>query len=227
MLIIHGDDIKRSYEYLQQSLNNFRLQNVDIYSHNYSDLELTSFRQEIDSNNLFSNKKVIVINGLVSTNKSKIKEDLIKIINNQKDAEIILYESKELTPTALKAFPGSRNEIFKVNPIIFKLMDSIRPGYQKGIYNLYKQTIDSGIEPEYVFAMLVRQVRLLIQVKTNPNTVRLAPFAKRLFQTQAAYFDLDKLIDLHHQLYSIDKKIKTGNSSVEMDNLIHHFFQNI
>ena len=227
MLIIHGEDIKRSYEFLQQNLASYRLQNVDIYSHNIADMDITSLRQEIGSDNLFSDKKVVVISGLLSSAKSKAKEEIAKMLSGQGHTEIILYETKEVTPTSLKLFQGSRNEVFKVNPIIFKLMDSLRPGYQKAIFSLYNQVIESGMEPEYVFAMLIRQIRLLIQIKTNPNSVRLAPFAKRLFQTQAQYFDTDKLTELHHHLYKIEKKIKTGSSSADSDHLIHHFLQSI
>ncbi len=227
MLIIHGEDIKRSYENLQQKLAAYRLKDIDVYSHNISDLDITSLRQELGSDNLFSKNKVIVINGLLSSSKSKAKDEIAKLLGLQAETEIILYETKELTPTALKTFPGSKNEVFKFNPVIFKLMDSLRPGYQKAIFSLYNQVIESGIEPEHIFAMLVRQIRLLIQIKTNSSVVRMAPFAKRLFQTQAQYFDLDKLIELHHSLYQIDKKIKTGSSAAESAHLIHHFLQAI
>ena len=62
-----------------------------------------------------------------------------------------------------------------------------------------------------LFFLLARHVRQLIQVKT-PGALRLAPWQLGKLQKQSSRFTADQLINLHKNLYQIDKRQKTSQT---------------
>src|SRR5258706_3689633 len=227
MIIIHGEDKSLSYKRLMELAENFKAKQIEVLIHDVNELEITSLRQEISSTNLFGTVKCLIIKNLLSSTKSKSKDQLISLVSTADSQEIILYESKELSATALKPFLQAKIENFKVNPLIFKFLDTLRPQNQRQINLGWKKLLEEGIEPEFVFAMLTRQTRLLIQAKSGPSYLKLAPYPLRLISSQATFFTLDQLLNLHHQLYQIDLKIKTGTSPVVIEHLLGNFLQKI
>jgi len=77
-------------------------------------------------------------------------------------------------------------------------------------------------DPKYLFAMVVRQFRLLIQVREcidsrlNPTQLlKLHPFVLKKLTAQAGNFSLESLENIYHQLLTLDVGSKTGQ--VKMD----------
>lgn len=227
MIIIHGDDVKKSYDRLNSLLKTFTDSGVNTYLHPASELSPTALRQELGGTDLFDAKNVEVIYGYLALNKSKTKEAITKILQENNLGEIILYEEREVPAGQLKSFPKAKVEVFKISPVIFKFLETLRPGNQTVILPSFSKIISQDTEPEFVFAMLVRQIRMLIQAKNQPDQIKTSPYAKKMFIAQSGYFTIEHLIDLHHKLYKIDKKIKTGNTSVDIGNLLYHFLQSV
>lgn len=227
MIIIHGEDIKKSYAHLTKLLTDYSRQEYQIINRQIKEIDLTQFRQEISSDDLFAQKKVIVLHGLLSTNKSKQKDTLISLLADLSHHELVLYEQKDLTATALKPFKSPIIEHFKVSPLIFKLTGEIKPHNFKVLSDLYHQILSDGYEPEFVSAMLLRQVKLLLQIKNNPYSVKNSPYVKNLLHAQAKYFSNTKLIQIHHQLHLLDKQIKTGSSQAQSDHLVFQILSSI
>lgn len=227
MIIIHGEDIKKSYDRLMALQKKYKELGLNIYLHPAAEILPTALRQELGSTDLFETKSLVIIYGLISLTKSKNKDALIKTIQDNPNSQIILYEERELTATQLKSFPKAEIEVFKIPPVIFKFLETLRPGNQKEILTAYNRIVVQGTEPEFIFAMLTRQIRMLIQAKDLPSGLKTSPYAKKMFISQAQNFTMDQLINLHHHLYKIDKKIKTGNTPVETGSLVYHFLQSI
>lgn len=227
MIIIHGEDASKSYSKLVILTGELRLKQFDIISADAQEIDITHLRQELGSGGLFGTKKCFVIKNLLSGTKSKNKDKLIEVLNQETDHEIILWENKALTATVLKKFSKAKTEIFSISPVIFKFLDSLRPNNTNNILIGWKNLQKEGTEPEFVFAMLSRQFKLLIQTKSDPKYLKLAPYPKRLIENQASYYTLDHLIDLYSNLFEIDKKIKTGSGGNTIDNLLTNFFQKI
>lgn len=227
MIILHGEDTVKSYARLAILTQELKSRNVEIIIQDASDIDITYLRQEMGSKSLFENQKCFVIKNLLGGAKSKNKDGLIAIIKQNQDHEIILWENKALTATALKSFPSAKLENFAMSPIIFKFLDSLRPNNTQNILISWRKLLQEGLEPEFVFAMVIRQVKLLIQAKTNFKNLKLAPYPAKLINTQTTYFALDHLLDLYQELYQIDIKIKTGTSTTTMDHLLGHFLQKI
>ncbi len=227
MIILHGEDANKSYGRLVVLTDELKSQQIEVIIHDASELEITQLRQEIGSSGLFGSDKCFVIKNLLSGAKSKNKDRLIEVLNQETNHEIILWESKNITATVLKQFPKAKIENFPISPVIFKFLDSLRPQNTKNILLSWKKLLDEGTEPEFVFAMLARQIKLLIQIKSGPAYVKLAPYPAKLISQQATYYTLEHLLDLYKMLYEIDFKIKTGTSSNTIDNLLTNFFQKI
>jgi DNA polymerase-3 subunit delta len=116
--------------------------------------------------------------------------------------------------------------------VIFDAVDAL--GQRDGVKaaQLLHNLLDHGNEPLYLLAMIVRQFRLLIQIKelaieglpppAIAKAIKLHPFPTRKLYTQARNFKLEQLERIHRHLLEIDVQIKTGqiNSVVALDLLI-------
>lgn len=227
MIILHGEDANKSYGRLTVITDELKSKQFEVVTQDASELEITQLRQEMGSSGLFGSDKCFVIKNLLSGTKSKNKDKLIEVINQETTHEIILWENKNITATILKKFPKAKIENFPISPVIFKFLDSLRPQNTRNILLSWKKLLNEGTEPEFVFAMLARQIKLLIQTKSGPAYIKLAPYPAKLISQQATYYTLEHLLDLYKLLYEIDLKIKTGTGSNTVENLLTNFFQKI
>jgi len=76
MIIIHGEDKSLSYKRLMELAENFKAKQIEVLIHDANELEITSLRQEISSTNLFGTVKCLIIKNLLSSTKSKSKDQL-------------------------------------------------------------------------------------------------------------------------------------------------------
>ncbi len=224
MQIIHGEDTASSYKRLTEVIDSFKSDSFEVIIKDGSDLDPTGLRQEMQPSNLFGTEKCLIIKNLLSGSKAKSKDILLNTLSRSSGTNIVLFETKKISETALKPFSGAKIEPYNINPVIFKFLDLLRPGNTKSLLAGWNRLLVLNHEPEYIFIMLVRQIRLLIQAKSGPSYLKLSPYPKKLVTAQSALFDLSHLLDLHELLYAIDKKIKTGSSSLPIDQLILQFF---
>lgn len=227
MIILHGEDANKSYGRLQIISDDFKQKGFDVVSFDSTELNITDLRQELSSTELFGSSKCIVIKNLLGSTRTKNVEKIVDVLNLETSHEIIIWENKNITASALKKLPKAKIEIFPISPVIFKFLDSLRPNNSKNILLSWKKLQTDGIEPEFVFAMVVRQIKLLIQSISDSSYIKLAPYPARLITQQAKYFELNHLLDLYKKLYEIDEKIKTGTGNNTIDNLLTNFFQKI
>ncbi|MBU1019511.1 MAG: DNA polymerase III subunit delta [Patescibacteria group bacterium] len=106
---------------------------------------------------------------------------------------------------------------------IFKLTDQVGRKQTKEALKTLHELLESGEELPYIFAMIARQFRLLIQVKDmlrkgsqKPeiiNRLKLHPFVATNLLNQARNYDADGLKRAHGKLLELDTKLKTGKVS--------------
>ncbi|KKT73476.1 MAG: hypothetical protein UW68_C0008G0005 [Candidatus Collierbacteria bacterium GW2011_GWB1_44_6] len=176
--IVHGEDSLTSYKRLSQIIDDYKNRQIGFSVKDAGELDVTSLRQETGSIDLFGTKQLLVIKNLLGGVKSKQKDTMIELLKKNTDTEIILYEPKKLSDTALKPFLKSKIEAYNINPVIFKFLDIMRPGNTRVITLSWNKLLDLGHEPEYVFSMLARQIRLLIQAKSGASYLKLAPYPR-------------------------------------------------
>ncbi|RMH01240.1 MAG: DNA polymerase III subunit delta [Chloroflexi bacterium] len=108
---------------------------------------------------------------------------------------------------------------------IFDLVDAVGNRNQRKAALLLQQKLLEGTDPFFLFAMFVRQFRLLIQVKElaqegeRPSAIasalKLHNFvAEKLFR-QAQQFSMAQLEQIYRHLLDVDVAVKTGRNDME------------
>lgn len=111
---------------------------------------------------------------------------------------------------------------------IFKLLDAISIRDRRAAAQLFEQQLADGAEEMYLFFMIAKQARQLLEAKLmiekDPRItadilskqMKLHPFVAKKTLQQAQNFDLLKLKELYSKLASIDRDLKTKNISFEL-----------
>ena len=109
---------------------------------------------------------------------------------------------------------------------IFALVDAIGNRQKKEALEVYLQMIQSGIVPQYIFAMIVRQYRLLLQMKELQENrlpfaeiqakMKQAPFITTKLLSQCRHYELTELKSIYADLLEIDLQMKVGENPVRL-----------
>lgn len=111
----------------------------------------------------------------------------------------------------------------KVTDNIFSLIDAISLKNKKQALTLFEQELEAGQTESYLFHMILRQFKILLQVKKEldegrtakqiANKLKLHPFVAQKSSTQAANFDLSRLKNIFNYLLKLDSDIKTNKTT--------------
>ena len=103
---------------------------------------------------------------------------------------------------------------------IFELVDALGSRHGKRAAQLLQQKINEGIDPFFLYSMMVRQFRLLIQVKVlaeqdlRPPAIakelKLHGFVAGKIHQQSQHFSRDQLKHIYAHLLDMDVGMKTG-----------------
>lgn len=212
--LFHGDDNAASRTAYSD--------HKDSSSINYdaANLDLAELSSSLQGGGMFENENKIFIDNLFSKKSSKMFDSILEILNTySKTANIYLYSDKELGKKDLGVFKNSQAQSFKIPQNLWSFLDGIRPNNSHNVL-LFKSTLTSN-EPEIVFAMLVRQFRLLLGISGNSNNqidevARLAPWQKGKLERQLSLFGQDKVKNIYKKLYKIEKQTKTGGTNLTL-----------
>ncbi|MEN8252884.1 MAG: hypothetical protein ABFQ62_00690 [Patescibacteria group bacterium] len=225
MIIIHGDNIIQSRAKLLELITNAKdpstsLGMTNIVRLEAKKLELKNLELELNSTSLFGSEQLIIIEGLHSLPSSKRKKNLIQYLISdlacrqagiQYLENVILYESRQLTATMLKKFPSAKVFGFKTSNKLFKFLDILgQNNKQKQQLEMMKEVLKSDGD-FMLLAMLIRQIRLLIQAKDG-GQIKGPPFIVSKLKSQSSRFSLEKLLNIHKQLFELDLKQKTSKN---------------
>jgi len=110
---------------------------------------------------------------------------------------------------------------------MFDFVDAVSQKNTKLALKLLEEQRQSGSTDFHLFAMLARQVRLLIGARDvlerNPGATKqdvgselgVHPFVAQKMLSQARSFNVDQLQHIHDLLFQFDKKVKTGDADME------------
>lgn len=205
--LLHGDNITAS----RKEIDSYKIaaSGKEIVYLSGSTLTETDLIQALESNSLFGNNKLVIIENLLGGRK---KLEFENILNSNQDKDIILWESKEIGKTIINKLPKSTNiKLFKIPTVIFKFLDSLTPLNIKYSLNLFHESLKTS-EPEMVFFMMIRQFRNLLIIKDLGASPSLNPWQARNLTNQAKSFTMDKLMSIYQKLLQIDLENKTGAS---------------
>lgn len=221
--LIHGLDIVSSRKILSELKK--KSVNYEIVCFNGNSLAFSDFVTACDSTSLFGTKKNIIIENLFSSGQSQTKEKILEYLKTNKILhDIIMWEKQEITRTTLDKYVKGAKIILAKTPLyIFKLMDSLgeNPQITLGLF----QTVLKDRDAEFIYVMLIRQIRLLIIAKDAGLTElkKLVSWqALKIFE-QSKRFTLEKLISSYRNLLSIEYKVKNGLSPLSFHALLDFY----
>lgn len=216
--IIHGDDTAASRTYL----NDLRSKYSEAALLDGATVTLTDLIQILDGGDLFQTSKTVIIERLYTRKKAAKEFEALTTYLQTKtlENEIILWEDKELDKRALSIFRHATIKDYKLPQTLFLFLDSIQPGQGVKLAQLFHK-VTSTTEPEMVFFMLVRQIRLLLALREKSaeqidEVKRLAPWQLGKIQRQSSSFSPEQLISLHTRLFEIDRDMKTGELATNL-----------
>lgn len=217
VIILHGDDLassrKRYIEAKQESKHPIILEG--------SSFSLADVNQALSTELLFSDSKDIFIENFFSKRKliaKETKEIIAFIQKNSAEHQIVFWESKKMTPAALKSFPQAKIELFSIPQVLFKFIDYISPNNGKRLVELFHQTLEQT-EPELIFFLMVKQIRILLSISLGSSTEEMktiAPWQFQNLQRQISNFSSDQLTQAYKKLFQIDLTQKTGRTSLSL-----------
>lgn len=214
--ILHGDNIAESRKVLSQLVQEARAAGQEILSLEGNKIDLSELRKALESNSLLGKNRFVILENFLSGRKSKDKSGIYDFLfKGRFDNDLIFWEDKELKGFNLPA--GIKAEKFRLNPVIFRLLENLKPGNSTQMLTLLlevKQTED----PQMIFYMLIRQIRLLILAKDlGANGLSsLSPWQQQKLLTQAKYFTLDQLQRFYKELLKVDFQQKTSGDSYSL-----------
>jgi hypothetical protein len=221
LTIIHGSDTTSSRKYFFDQKE--KLENSGII--NGQAISLTDLLQLFEGGELFAQPKNFFIESLIGKRKKSAElEKLVETVNrNSAEHEIFIWEGRELTPAAVKQFKNAADKVFKLPQTLFTFLDNIKPGNGKALIRLFHQTLESS-DAEMIFFMMIRQIRLMLFVK-EPGEMQIEEIKRMSWQmgklrAQAAGFDIDQLKTIYARLFEIEKGLKTGTLSTNLEQTI-------
>lgn len=211
--LLHGDNTVASRTALHALLASLRDKQVHIRHLLAKDVDIPNLESALGTTSLFASDHCVVIEELMSLPKSKKKDSIISFIQSS-NATVVMWEKKALTPTQIKQFSGARIQVFKTSSAIFTWLDALDPKNDANMLVLFGKAVKhDGVE--LCFAMLARQIRLLIQIKEG-KIPPISPFAVSKLQKQAKDFTLSHLLFLHRGMVHADEQQKTSTSPLAL-----------
>ena len=207
--ILHGENIVQSRKRLTEIVEKARNSGQEVVYLDGTKASLTDVRSSLESGSLFGKTKLVVIENL------KEKPEILTYLKKGKfDNDLVLWEQKEIKGDFL---PKADKEVFKLPPMIFKLLESLAPGNTKESLRLLAE-LKQTEEPEMIFYMIVRQFRYLIVASDlGPSGLsELSPWQQKRFLDQASLFSQEKLKEIYKNLLEIDFNQKTSGDAFSL-----------
>jgi DNA polymerase III delta subunit len=217
--ILHGDNFVASRNALKHQIDIFKSQsptaNLGVKRFAANKLEAATLTQILESTSLFGQDQLLVISNLLGLPQSQSKDQLIKILLNNQNQPICLWEKKTLSASLKKQFLKATIKEFKTPKIVFKFLDSLKPNNSQTSLKLLHQSYQKDA-PELIFYLLGRRLSQLIQAKDSADVLKGAPWQINKLKAQAKNFTLNQLLNLHQKLLNLDLQIKTGQTDLSL-----------
>jgi DNA polymerase-3 subunit delta len=161
------------------------------------------------------------LDGALELEAAELLADLI-----EEDALLAEQELQKLITFADEGRPVSTADVESLTPIygqadIFEAIDALGSG--SGSFRKLQRLIEEQ-DPTYVFLMVVRQFRLMLQARhaleqgSDPLAVMKVPtFVARKLAAQARQFSLPALEAMYHRLQDFDLRMKRGDADPSID----------
>lgn len=189
IIVLHGDDVKRSYGRLTKFVVVAKKRNWEIVN---DKIEETS--------SLFGVEKLIILRKYQLLGKKELK------LTEKIPGTLVIYHQKTLPVTFLKTLPkDTKTEKYELPKLLWNFLDNIN-------IQIFQKVVET--EPvEMVFAMIARRFRDLYWVKVgNP---KMSPWQLSKLKSQSNKFSEKQLKEIIADLSKMDVDAKTGKATLK------------
>lgn len=217
LIVICGEDITASRNYLQQLKNQYVDKEYEIQTVPTNQLE-EIYKNSTGVMGLFGQQTVYIVENLSSAIGRKKKGTFMDAFNalvESKDVQIIDWEGGKsaYNLTSLKKLATGFTE-FKPEKSIFQLLDECYPGNLKRFLNAVN-VVGESQEDTFIYAMLCKHIRNIILAKENALG-NMSPWQKKGLLTQAKLWPVERLIAFYDGLARIDISQKTNGTPFDV-----------
>jgi DNA polymerase III delta subunit len=207
LIILHGEDVVASRQAFNREKEIFAGEKLVFEGR---DLGPSILVQAFEASSLFVEDKALFIENLIG----EAEPEVHKIIRDRLDQEgpqIVVWEKKKLTSKQRNSFPGAQLREFKLPQIIFKYLESLRPGNRREALSLLQQALGQN-KSHYIFQMLIWHFRHLLIVGGNnwKEHFNLPGWRVGKLKKQLSFFSKARLIELYESLLKLDVAQKRG-----------------
>ncbi|MCK4540526.1 DNA polymerase III subunit delta [Candidatus Parcubacteria bacterium] len=163
--------------------------------------------------------------GLVGSDLWQISNEIDKLISYKKAQAPELIENAGQAEINDKDITEMVRGKFDEN--IFALTDAISQKNKALSLNLLEKELENGLAEPYLMHMLIRQFRILLQVRAAmdlghtsrkaASELKLHPFVAQKSFTQAKNFSIESLKIIFSRLIKMDRQLKTGQGDFKTD----------
>lgn len=109
----------------------------------------------------------------------------------------------------------------KKNADIFRFVDALFLQKRNLAHAELVALTEENNDPFYIYSMILYGLRNVFYAKFNsPELAEMKDFTKRKAQSQAEKFTQQEVIELFAHMHELDKKVKTGETDVELMNFL-------
>lgn len=203
VIVLHGDDITKSYERLMKFVGTAKKRGWDIIYDSFP-----------NTPSLFGSERLIIYRDYTLLTKNDIKNF------DRFDGSLVVYHDSVLPQTFLKLMPQDfKMEKFEMPRILFTFLDSFYPGnLNHSIKLLHNLTKTQPIE--LTFFMLARHLNDLYVVTIDPKTNQYPSWRLSKLQSQANKFTnvhasgIENLKIIIKNLADIDILVKSSKADL-------------
>ena len=207
IIVIHGDNINKSFERLSYYLNSAKSRKLEIRKITPAD----NISEALTSVSLFGNDSLLVIEDIKRTHKKELK--WLKKNLNAIDNDLILYEPSQLTRTILNYFPKAKIEEFKLPKLIWKFLDEFYPRNAKNTLKLLHTIIENeAIEP--IIGLINWRLLDVLTFIKNPEKISYDPWRIKKLENQSNKFTQVKVNKILQKLARADYESKIGQADI-------------
>ncbi|MDO8269172.1 MAG: hypothetical protein Q7T54_00690 [Candidatus Levybacteria bacterium] len=210
--LLHGDDITTSRKYLSELLEGTKLSIFDGKS-----VAITTLEESLLSRGLFSEKKAVVVENLLS--RSSKKKEFISFLNTaSSETLLVLWEDKKLLKTTTNSLKNINIQEFALPTYYFQFLDTLVPSQKKQVFGLYQELLKT-YAPEQLLFSLLKRVRLLVVLASGGETSEIAkmpPWMKSKLERQGKMWTKNSLLLFYKKLQDAEIKLKTGKLPVDL-----------
>lgn len=206
-VILHGENQVESRKKLSVLIAEGKKKGLEIKRIDGKAITKAEFLTLSRSQTLLGEDLLIACENLLNDNVKGV-EVASEAIKN-KNPVFVFWESKKLAAGKVKKLEKFfQIQEFKIPANIFKFLDSLNASHnKKATLELLHGALKNS-EPEFIFTMLARQVRLLIWARLDPDTLNVPDWQRRKFISQAKDFSPEQLLAFHNKLLEIDRTSK-------------------